>query len=116
MAAAASLAGIAVAYLWFYRRRVEDHGHVPGIGPRLERFWFEGWGFDRLYDRVFVRPFVFLAGFLRDDHVDRLYRLLAELAARGHRALRPIQNGRLRWYAAALALGTVLVVAMVVLP
>ena len=115
LAAAASLAGIALAWVLFVRRpRPEEHPEeFPGIGHRLHRFWLSGWEFDRLYDAVFVRPFVALARINRDDVVDRLYAGLAALAVLGHRAVRVTQNGRLRWYAAALALGTVIVVAWV---
>ncbi|MDA8163442.1 MAG: NADH-quinone oxidoreductase subunit L, partial [Desulfobacteraceae bacterium] len=56
-ASAVSLAGIYLAYLLFLRR--------PGLvrslaatapGKNLHRFWFSGWGFDRLYDALLVRP------------------------------------------------------------
>jgi NADH-quinone oxidoreductase subunit L len=115
VAALASLAGIFVAYVLFLRRPL-PHAHpeeFPGIGHRLHKFWFDGWEFDRLYDAVLVRPFVALARINKDDVVDRLYTGLAALAAAGHRAVRVTQTGRLRWYAAGLALGTVVVIALV---
>ena len=114
VAALASLVGIFVAYLLFLRRPL-PHEHpeeFPGIGHRLHRFWFDGWELDRLYDAVFVRPFMALARINKDDVADRLYTGLAALAAAGHRAVRTTQTGRLRWYAAGLALGTVLVIAL----
>ncbi len=60
-----------------------------------------------------MRPFLALARISKDDVVDVIYQVLARLAALGHGAVRVTQTGRLRWYAAGLALGAVLVVALV---
>ncbi|MEE8526224.1 MAG: NADH-quinone oxidoreductase subunit L [Thermoanaerobaculia bacterium] len=116
VAAAASLGGILVAYLLFFRRRPQGPDALPGVDHGLQQLWLEGWRFDRLYDAVLVRPYRFLATLNKDDFFDRIYQLLAELTAYGHRSIRVTQNGRLRWYAAALALGAVVVVALVMLP
>ena len=115
IAGAASLLGIYLAYLWFLRRphRPGEIPDVPGAPPALERFWFEGWGFDRLWDRLLVRPFERLARASAADVVDRPYDALARLAVTLHRAARTTQTGRLRWYASGLALGAVVVLAVV---
>ncbi len=114
VAAAASLAGLLVAYLLFLRRPLpkEHPEEFPGVEPHVHRFWFEGWWFDRLYDALFVRPFLALAKINKDDVIDRIYQGLARLAVVGHRAVRITQTGQLRWYATGLALGTVVVVAI----
>lgn len=83
-------------------------------GKALHRFWLVGWGFDRLYDLLFVHPYVWLAGINRGDVIDRIYSaigLLNELAWRG---LAVTENGRVRSYAAGIALGAVIVVGLVV--
>jgi NADH-quinone oxidoreductase subunit L len=85
-------------------------------GSLSTRFLRSGWGFDWLYDRVFVRPFEWLTRVNARDVVDRLVAgatggLLMVLS----RALRWTQNGRVRWYAAGAALGAVLIAAAVVI-
>jgi NADH-quinone oxidoreductase subunit L len=114
VAGATTLLGIYVAYRWYVRRPRPAHGlqDLPGVPERLERFWLGGWGFDALYDRLFVRPFTRAAEATADDPVDLPYRWLAELSQLGHRALRATQTGNLRWYAAALAAGVVAIVAL----
>jgi NADH-quinone oxidoreductase subunit L len=108
---AASLLGIPVAYLVYRRNR----SSVPAPATGAARFLFGGWGFDWLYDRVFVRPFVWLARINTRDVVDRIFDGVGGLFMVLSRAFRWTQNGRVRWYAAGLAVGAVLIVAAVVL-
>jgi NADH-quinone oxidoreductase subunit L len=112
----AFILGLGLAY-WFYvlspqlaARLVENPA-----GATLHRFWFVGWGFDWLYDRLIVRPFVWLAQKDRDDVVDWLYQGIAELARWLNRSLTRTESGRLRYYAMGIALGAVLTVAVAVL-
>jgi NADH-quinone oxidoreductase subunit L len=112
----AVLLGIGLAWL-LYRR-------TPADAPRLARnplvqavksFWEHGWGFDWLYDRLFVRPFVWLAEINRDDVVDLIYRGIAGVSALFHGLLSRTQTGLVRWYAAGITLGAVLLIAILVL-
>ena len=118
IAAVISLAGMLLAYFAFLRRphETEETQWVPLLDHRIERFWLEGWRFDRLYELLFVRPFVWLAQVNKADIVDRIYASLTWLAATGNRALRPSQNGRLRWYAGGLAIGAVALITVLVAP
>ena len=81
-------------------------------GAALSRFWFEGWWFDRLYNVLFVRPFLWLAEINRDDVIDRLYSGLAMLNRFAFEALRTTQTGRVRWYAAMMAGGSAVMIAL----
>jgi NADH-quinone oxidoreductase subunit L len=111
---AASLLGIPVA--WLVYRRSRAPAAASARPTAVARFLQSGWGFDWLYDLVFVRPFVWIAGVNVRDVVDRVVAggiggLLMALS----RAFRWTQNGRVRWYAAGLAAGAALIVAAVVL-
>jgi NADH-quinone oxidoreductase subunit L len=81
-------------------------------GSALQRFWFSGWGLDWLYRLLLVRPFLWLAEANRDDVVDDIYAALAYCSRQGHRALAAAQNGQLRWYAAGMASGALLIIAL----
>jgi NADH-quinone oxidoreductase subunit L len=81
----------------------------------LERFWFIGWGFDWLYGVLIVHPFRWLAAVNRNDAVDDVYRGVADLSRLGNRVFAASQNGQLRWYAAGLAGGALLAVALGIL-
>ncbi len=84
------------------------------VGGALHRLWFAGWGFDALYDRLFVRPFVRAAEFNRRDFADSIFTGVAEANVRLHRALSRTETGALRWYAMGIALGAVITVLIAV--
>jgi NADH-quinone oxidoreductase subunit L len=114
-AAAASLAGIAAAYFLFLR--------APGALARLarahsaavlRRLWHAGWGFDHLYDRLLVRPFLWMARADRNDFMDIPYQQTAGAARFLHRGLSLTQTGQVRWYAAGIGLGAVVALAVVI--
>ena len=117
---AASLLGIPVAWLVYRRSRAAVAATpgkaAPAVRPSaIARFLQSGWGFDWLYDVLFVKPFVWLAQVNVRDVVDRLADGVGGLFMVLSRAFRRTQNGRVRWYAAGLAAGAVLIVAAVVL-
>ncbi len=112
LSAAASLAGIGLAWLAWGRPGKRRSETLPGTPRVVERFWRGGWGFDTVYAMFLVRPFLALSAWNRGDLVDALPRGIAGLARAGHRALSRTQNGRLRWYAAAVAAGGVVLLAL----
>jgi NADH-quinone oxidoreductase subunit L len=105
---AVTLAGILLAYRLFFARP------EPAAAAGLRRLALEGFGFDRLYDALLVRPFVALARWGRSDFIDRPYTALAWLARLGYRGLHRTQTGELRLYAAGIAAGAIIVLALVV--
>jgi len=113
LSALTTLAGIGVAYL-LYQRQADLVAH-EARSPALQEagaFARGGWGFDWLYDRVFVRPYLALSQWDRDDVVDLFYTGLAWAAAGANRALALAQTGRVRNYATALLVSSVLLVAL----
>jgi NADH-quinone oxidoreductase subunit L len=101
-----------VLYLWRPDLRVRWLA-LPGIA-RLQRLSFSGLGFDRLYDRVLVRPFLWLVRGNRDDIFDAAYNLVASGIRLAHHGLSGTQTGVLRWYAAGMVFGTVLLLGVAV--
>jgi NADH-quinone oxidoreductase subunit L len=137
LAIAASLGSIALAYLLFLRYPAFLHGLmlIPAL-VRIRKFWHLGWGFDRFYDFLFVRPYLWLAYADRQDVIDNIYRMtisctlrwlqkvdlhdlidnifsgLAELCLFLYRALSATQTGQVRRYAAAIAAGSIGIIFM----
>jgi NADH-quinone oxidoreductase subunit L len=99
--------GLGLAYLFFGPQRAR----APMQGF-LQELWFAGWGFDWIYDRLLVRPFLWVTRQIGRDPVDIPIRGLGEIAMFGNRALALTQTGRVRWYAAGLAMGTVAILAV----
>ncbi|KHL68413.1 NADH-quinone oxidoreductase subunit L [Pseudomonas flexibilis] len=113
---AIAVAGILLAAGLFLgkRTRVTALAQSPP-GRLLHAWWRAAWGFDWLYDRLFVRPYLLLCRLLGRDPIDRGMGLLAKLAQAGHRATSRTQTGQLRWYALSLVGGAVLLLGLVLI-
>ena len=111
--AAVPILGVLVGYALFGRKQVDFQAWLESkaIDP-LRRFWFGGWGFDALYDAVLVKPFIRLAEINKNDVVDLLYRGIAGLARSLHGMLSVTQTGKLRWYAANMGAGLLVVLVL----
>ena len=112
--ALAFLIGLYFAYLFHLGKRSLSEALVRNpVGSRLHQWWFAGWGFDWIYEKVFVQPFIWAAQTNKSDFVDAFYTGVAQLTELFYRGLSRTQTGRLRWYAAGMAVGSVLFLAMV---
>jgi NADH-quinone oxidoreductase subunit L len=114
-AVAIGLVGIFLAWILFYvkpdylGRMVSSKG-----GNLLHRFWFSGWGFDWVYNNLFVTPFVQATRKNRKDFIDRFYDGIAQLMEDFHGLLSLTQNGNLRWYAMSILLGAIIFMAVII--
>jgi len=110
----AFLAGLLAAwYAWLRNPALSRAAAANPAGRLVHGFWFSDWGMDWLYDRAFVRPVVWLATANKADVIDSIYDGLASLAALCHSLLSLTQTGKLRWYAAWIAGGSVIALAIV---
>jgi NADH-quinone oxidoreductase subunit L len=108
------LIGVYLAYVFFLRKRSYAAALASSTaGNALHRFWFSDWGMDWLYDRLFVQPLVWFARVDKSDFIDGFYTGVAWLNEFAWGVLRRTENGRLRWYAAGIAGGSVVFIAVV---
>jgi NADH-quinone oxidoreductase subunit L len=114
--AIAALAGVYIAYL-LYRQRPALAGQLASsaLGKPLHRLWFIGWGFDWLYERLFVRPYYWLAQANKDDLIDLLPTGITRLSQALYYGLSRTQTGNVRLYAMAIALGAAITIGLVIL-
>jgi NADH-quinone oxidoreductase subunit L len=111
VSSAVALAGLLTGYLLWKRGAFADRGDQASP--------FYGWlasglGFDRLYGTLVTQPYMGFARANAADRIDTAWQGTADgCRAIGHQ-LRRAQNGRLRWYAAAIGAGTVLAIYLVV--
>jgi NADH-quinone oxidoreductase subunit L len=106
--------GFALAYYcYMYRLGVTAELTRPAPGNALHRLWKSDWGMDWLYDRLFVWPVMWFARVDAGDAVDWIYTGIGRLCEVFYRGLRETESGRVRWYAAAIAIGTVIFIAVV---
>ncbi|MGE5427186.1 MAG: hypothetical protein ACM3O8_04780, partial [Methylococcaceae bacterium] len=101
-----SLSGIYLAYRLYYRKSaVAESFNRSG----LNHFFYKGWGFDKLYDTLFVKPVVWLSEIDKNDFIDMLNRGIGRITLILNDLLSITQNGKLRWYVMALAFGIVFI-------
>ncbi|GAC1628350.1 MAG: NADH-quinone oxidoreductase subunit L [Nevskia sp.] len=111
-----SLLGIFLSWFLFLK-----NPQIPAALARhpatawLGRYWHSAFGFDWLYDRVFVKPFLGFVHFNRRDGFDIAVMSITKPLTAFNGLLSRTQTGQIRWYAASVGLGAVLVIAMVAL-
>ncbi|THG82098.1 NADH-quinone oxidoreductase subunit L [Pseudomonas sp. A-1] len=116
LSGAIAVLGIGIAALLFLgQRRLVTSVAQSAPGRLLGAWWYAAWGFDWLYDKLFVQPYLLLCRLLNRDPVDLSIGLLPLLARGGHFALRQSQTGNLRWYATSIVGGAVFVLAALLL-
>lgn len=111
-----AIAGILLAaVLYLGKRQLVTNIAQSAPGKLLSTWWYNAWGFDWLYDKVFVRPYLAVAKLLQRDPLNSLMNLTAMFVRLCNRTLVISENGLLRWYAASIGLGAVVVLALLLL-
>ncbi|HHQ4608730.1 TPA: NADH-quinone oxidoreductase subunit L [Aeromonas veronii] len=111
-----AIAGIALAaFLFLGERRLATSIANSAPGRLLSTLWFNAWGFDWLYDQLWVKPYLLATRLVGQDPLDWMMGLPAWLALRGNQLLAWTVTGKLRWYAASMGIGAVLVLALLLL-
>ncbi|WP_368909922.1 NADH-quinone oxidoreductase subunit L [Proteus penneri] len=111
-----AIVGVAIA-AWLYLKQRQCVAKV--VNTRTGRFfstwWFHAWGFDALYEVLFVKPYKGAAWLIQNDPVNQFFNLFGCLLKGTNKGLSFSENGLTRWYAASLGLGAVLVIALLLL-
>ncbi|MFQ2123437.1 NADH-quinone oxidoreductase subunit L [Aeromonas jandaei] len=111
-----AIAGIALAaFLFLGERRLATSIANSAPGRLLSTLWFNAWGFDWLYDQLWVKPYLLATRLVGQDPLDWMMGLPAWLALRGNQLLAWTVTGKLRWYAASMGIGAALVLALLLL-
>ena len=77
------------------------------VPRKITEIVMAGWGFDALYHRLLLRPWNAMTR-TSTDGIDHVYGLMVDSAQTLHTGLSRTQTGLVRWYAASLAIGAVL--------
>ncbi|MEN5014827.1 NADH-quinone oxidoreductase subunit L [Erwinia sp. Eh17-17] len=108
-----AIAGILLAAaLWLGKRTLVTAIANSAVGRFFTTWWFAAWGFDWLYDKVFVKPYLGVAWLLSRDPLNSLMNIPALLARGANKGLVVSENGYLRWYLASMSIGAVVVLAL----
>lgn len=109
----ATFAGIYIAYIFWYKQpqRIEKLKQSETM-MRIYRFWLSGWGFDKLYHLLFVKPVIFIANINKNDVVDKIYQGITLMTVYLYRVLSFTQSGSLRWYIMGLVIGAIVILGI----
>ncbi len=116
VSASIAVIGIALAALLFTgdSKLVKSLAN-SAIGSQLRQLWLAAWGFDWLYQHLFVQPFLTLSRSLRLDPINTAFNLIPKTIQEMHHQISNTQTGSVRWYAATIFAGVVIVLAILVL-
>lgn len=106
LSAIIALSGIYLAYLIYLKKPTLADTFSNN---RLHRFFEKGWGFDKLYDIVVVKPVVWLSESDKKDFFDWLNIGIAKFVLLMNRIISISQNGKLRWYLMSFAIGIAII-------
>ena len=106
LSAIIALAGIFIAYLIYLKKPALS---APFSHSRLNKFFELGWGFDKLYDTLFVKPVIWLSVIDKNDFFDLWNIGLSRLALSLNRLVSISQNGKMRWYLLSFTIGIVII-------
>ncbi|MBG3089873.1 NADH-quinone oxidoreductase subunit L [Proteus terrae subsp. cibarius] len=111
-----AIVGVAIA-AWLYLKQRQCVSKVANTrtGRFFSTWWFHAWGFDALYEVLFVKPYKGAAWLIQNDPVNQFFNLFGSLLKGTNKGLSFSENGLARWYAASLGLGAVLVIALLLL-
>lgn len=100
------------AFLWLGKRSLVNRIASSAPGRFFSTWWFAAWGFDWLYDNVFVKPYLFVAWVLKSDPLNGLMNIPALFSRLANKGLVVSENGYLRWYVASMSVGAVVVLTL----
>ncbi|OTG85498.1 NADH-quinone oxidoreductase subunit L [Acinetobacter sp. ANC 4558] len=115
IASAIAVAGIVVAVVLFvFAYNALKSFAKTCLGAGLANICRNALGFDKLYDLVFVKPYLLIAKILGRDPIDGLWLVLPALVRGGNRFTSSRQTGSLREYASSMAVGTIVLLMILV--
>jgi NADH-quinone oxidoreductase subunit L len=109
MSAIVSIAGVYVAYLIYVKKSIASFTPIS-----VQRFFLSGWNFDKLYDIMFVKPFVRISELNKSDIIDKFFDSFGEIFNKISTPITYFQNGKLSWYLTGIVVGLIIVLTLMI--
>jgi len=105
--------GVYTGYALYYRQsNLIAQWKQSGFMMSIREYFYRGWGFDQLYDVLFVKPFLFITKINKADLFDSFYNWVARQHRQLNRLISVSQNGSLRWYIAGVLIGILFILTL----
>ncbi|MDM1756285.1 NADH-quinone oxidoreductase subunit L [Acinetobacter sp. 256-1] len=110
-----ALAGLAVGVVLFaFAYQAVKGFAATSFGTGLANICRNAFGFDSLYNIVFVQPYLLIAKILGRDPIDGLWLMLPAIVKGGNKFTSTRQTGSLREYASSMSLGVVVLLMILI--
>lgn len=106
---------VAIGVAWWMFSNKRFGIELTGPLATAHRFIKSGWGFDTLYDWLFVKPYTYLCQLNHRDAIDRIYRHIEMASTWLHQKIIATQNGQLRFYNASLIMFCIVAISWVLI-
>jgi NADH-quinone oxidoreductase subunit L len=113
IAVATTFIGIYIGYVFYYKNKgiLAQWKQAPAM-EAIQTFFLKGWGFDQLYQLVFVRPFLYITNLNKTDFFDQVNKGVAWASHQLNKKISISQNGSLRWYVAGVLAGILFILTL----
>jgi NADH-quinone oxidoreductase subunit L len=95
------------SYVLFVKKTITEYTPTAA-----QSFFLNGWNFDKLYDIVLVKPFVWISNINKSDIVDQFIDLFGKLAGFIAKGVAYVQNGRINWYLTGIVAGLIIFITL----
>lgn len=103
-----AVTGILLAALLWNGKRRQIHALSSSLPGRFfSQWWYHAWGFDWVYDKIFIKPYLGMSWLLQRDPLNQLINVSAIISRFAGQILLFSENGYLRWYIASMGIGAV---------
>ena len=110
-----ALAGLVVGVVLFaFAYQAVKGFAATSFGAGLANICRNAFGFDSLYNLVFVQPYLLIAKILGRDPIDGLWLVLPAIVKGGNKFTSTRQTGSLREYASSMSLGVVVLLMILI--
>lgn len=110
-----ALIGVLVAgMVWIVFKQPLEKWTQSWLGQRMITLFYAAFGFDALYQLLFVRPYQLIAKLLGHDPIDQVWLILPVLVKSGHHAASTRQTGSLREYTSSIAFAAVILLMVLI--
>ena len=115
LASGIAIAGLIIGILLFvFAYAAVKSFAQSGLGSGLVHICRTAFGFDALYNIVFVKPYLFIAKLLGRDPIDSMWLVLPALVKGGNKFTSSRQTGLVREYASSMSLGVVVLLMILI--
>ncbi len=105
-----ALGGVYVAYVLYLKKQPITYNQ-----HKLQHFLLHGWQFDKIYDILFVRPFVAIANYFKDDAINEIFDIAGLYLKKCGTAFSITINSRINWYLVSIVVGVIIMLAVMII-